>query len=424
MKIKSVHFAPGHAAYYFDDQAAIKDGAKQDGFVYRGAAQTGVIVSIRQRGEAVSVLLELENGLWAQGDCAAVQYSGAGGRDPLFTADRFIPLMQKHLAPLLTGCDVTRFRETVQYFDGLEVDGARLHTAIRYGVSQALLEATALATGRQKYEVICDEWQLPRVLQPLPLFGQSGDDRYSSVDKMVLRQVPPLPHGLINTVPQKLWRSGGKLAEYVTWLAQRIEALRTDTGYCPKLHIDVYGTIGQIFGNDPQQMADYLCLLEARAAPFDLYIEGPCDAGSKQGQMDLLGQLRAALRARGSTVKIVADEWCNTVADVVDFVDADCCDMVQIKTPDLGSLHNTVDAVLYCKGTGVEAYQGGTCNETDGSARACLHAAFATRPDRVLVKPGMGFDEGMTIVANEMSRILTISKAKEARNDTPHLQAI
>ncbi|MBY6141081.1 methylaspartate ammonia-lyase [Leisingera daeponensis] len=424
MKIKSVHFAPGHAAYYFDDQAAIKDGAQQDGFVYRGAARTGGFDSIRQRGEAVSVLLELENGLWAQGDCAAVQYSGAGGRDPLFTAARFIPLMQEHLAPLLTGCDVTRFRETVQRFDALEAEGARLHTAIRYGVSQALLEATALATGRQKYEVICDEWQLPRVLQPLPLFGQSGDDRYSSVDKMVLRQVAALPHGLINNVPQKLGQSGGKLAEYVTWLAQRIEALRADTAYRPKIHIDVYGTIGQIFGNDPQQMADYLCLLEARAAPFDLYIEGPCDAGSKQGQMDLLGQLRAALQARGSTVKIVADEWCNTVADVVDFVDAECCDMVQIKTPDLGSLHNTVDAVLYCKGTGVDAYQGGTCNETDGSARACLHAAFATRPDRVLVKPGMGFDEGMTIVANEMSRILTISKAKEARNDTAHLQAI
>ena len=68
--------------------------------------------------------------------------------------------------------------------------------------------------------------------------------------------------------------------------------------------------------------------------------------------------------------------------------------------------HNTIDAVLYCKAQGVEAYQGGTCNETDISARACLHAAMATRPERVLVKPGMGFDEGMTIVANEMNRIL------------------
>jgi methylaspartate ammonia-lyase len=88
---------------------------------------------------------------------------------------------------------------------------------------------------------------------------------------------------------------------------------------------------------------------------------------------------------------------------------------VQIKTPDLGSIHNTIDAVLYCKEREVEAYQGGTCNETDISARACLHAALATRPERVLVKPGMGFDEGMTIVANEMNRVLTIMNNREVR---------
>ncbi|WP_442954323.1 hypothetical protein [Paracoccus sp. APAP_BH8] len=29
------------------------------------------------------------------------------------------------------------------------------------------------------------------------------------------------------------------------------------------------------------------------------------------------------------------------------------------------AIHNTIDAVLYCKARGVEAYQGGTCNETD-----------------------------------------------------------
>ncbi|WP_238986669.1 hypothetical protein, partial [Paracoccus sp. MKU1] len=81
---------------------------------------------------------------------------------------------------------------------------------------------------------------------------------------------------------------------------------------------------------------------------------------------------------------------------------------------DLGGIHNTVDAVLHCKAHGVEAYQGGTCNETDISARACLHAALATRPDRVLVKPGMGFDEGMTIVANEMNRVLAVLETRRA----------
>src|SRR5690606_35552142 len=184
--------------------------------------------------------------------------------------------------------------------------------------------------------------------------------------------------------------TGAKLAEYVGWLSQRIRSLRSDASYNPVLHIDVYGTVGLIFQNDAERIADYLASLEKRAAPFRLYIEGPADAGSKPGQIALLAAIRKALAARRSNVRIVADEWCNTYQDVVDFVDSGCCDMVQIKTPDLGGIHNTVDAVLYCKAHGVEAYQGGTCNETDISARACLHAALATRPDRVLVKPGMG----------------------------------
>jgi methylaspartate ammonia-lyase len=414
MKITNVVYSAGHSAYYFDDQAAIKSGARQDGFIYVGSVQTEGFSAIRQRGETICVLLHLENGTWVQGECAAVQYSGAGGRDPLFSAARFIPEMEQNLTPILLGKDVSQFRALVQEIDQLEINGARLHTAIRYGLSQALLDATAKATGRLACEVIRDEWGLETDNSDLPFFGQSGDDRHTNVDKMILREVAALPHGLINNIPTKLGQNGGKLLEYVAWLSQRIEGMRTNTSYAPKLHIDVYGTIGMIFDNDPVRMAEYLARLEKRAFPFELYIEGPCDVGSKQAQIDTLAGLMKELHKLGSRVKIVADEWCNTLEDVRDFVDARCCHMVQIKTPDLGSIHNTIDAVLYCKGTPVEAYQGGSCNETDLTARACIHAAFATRPDRVLVKPGMGFDEGMCIVANEASRIQTILKAQEA----------
>ena len=83
--------------------------------------------------------------------------------------------------------------------------------------------------------------------------------------------------------------------------------------------------------------------------------------------------------------------------------------MVQIKTPVLGGIQEIVESVLYCKAHGMEAYQGGTCNETDVSAQCCVHLAMATRPKRMLAKPGMGFDEGFTIVKNEMQRIRAVS---------------
>ena len=408
MKIRQVHFAKGFSAFYFDDQAAIKAGAQQDGFVYCGTPQTASFASIRQSGECVSIILELDDGQLAYGDCAAVQYSGAAGRDPLFKAEHVIAVLREQLLPSLVGRDVTNFRANTEFLDSLKDNDSLSHTAILYGLSQALLDAAAKANHRTMFETVCDEWNLPIVAEPLALFGQSGDDRYAAVDKMILKRVDALPHGLINNVPKKLGQRGGKLAEYVAWLSHRIRALRSDPDYRPDLHIDVYGTIGLIFDNDPARIADYLVSLEKRAEPFRLYIEGPADAGSKEGQIALLGAIRQALGERASSVRIVADEWCNTLEDVIQFAAAGCCDMVQIKTPDLGSIHNTIEAVLACKKHGVEAYQGGTCNETDISARVCLHTAMATRPERVLVKPGMGFDEGMTVVANEMNRVLAV----------------
>ena len=89
-----------------------------------------------------------------------------------------------------------------KFFDELKVEGKQLHTAIRYGLSRALLDATALASNRLKAEVVCDEWHLPVVAEPIPLFGQSGDDRYNAVDKMILKHVDVLPHGLINNVDE------------------------------------------------------------------------------------------------------------------------------------------------------------------------------------------------------------------------------
>lgn len=69
-----------------------------------------------------------------------------------------------------------------------------------------------------------------------------------------------------------------------------------------------------------------------------------------------------------------------------------------------------MDAVLYRNKHAMEAYQGGTCNETEISARTCVYAVsrLAARPMRMLIKPGMGFDEGLNIVFNEMNRTIAV----------------
>jgi methylaspartate ammonia-lyase len=414
MRIDRALFVPAASAFFFDDQRAIKAGAPHDGFTYDGAPVTPGFRRIRMGGEAVSVLLLLDDGQTAAGDCAAVQYSGAGGRDPVFLAADFIPMLARHVRPLLEGAPVESFRAMAARIEALRVDGRPLHTALRYGLTQALLDARARATARTACEVVCQEWGLPPDPSPIPIFGQSGDNRYENVDKMILKEVDALPHGLINSVDEKLGRDGGKLKEYLRWLRGRVAALRARPDYLPDLHVDVYGTIGLIFGNDPGRVASYLAGLQEDAGPHRLYIEGPVDMDGKPRQIEVLRSIREELERLGSPVRIVADEWCNTLEDVREFTDARACHMAQIKTPDLGGVQDVVESVLYCRAHGMEAYQGGTCNETDLSARCCAHLAMAARPRRILAKPGMGFDEGFMIVKNEMARVGATLEARGA----------
>ncbi|ODA41463.1 methylaspartate ammonia-lyase [Desulfosporosinus sp. BG] len=415
MKIVDVIASPGLTGFYFDDQKAIKAGAAHDGFTYNGEPKTPGFKAVRQRGESISVILILKDGQVASGDCAAVQYSGAGGRDPLFLAKDFIPIIMEEIAPKLVGQELDSFRRLVGLAESLiRPNGDRYHTAIRYGVSQAILDGVAKAKKKTMTEVILEEYKLPLVLEPVPIFTQTGDDRYDNADKAIIKRAGVLPHALINNVDTKLGKNGELLLDYVEWLKNRILTLGGD-GYRPVLHIDVYGTIGIAFEDSTERMVDYFAKLEKAAAPLHLRIEGPMDAGSVEGQIEQLKSLREALKAKDIKVEIVADEWCNTYEDIVKFVDAQAADMVQIKTPDLGGIQNTIEAVIYAKKYGVGAYVGGSCNETDAGGRTAVHVSLATRPDQMLAKPGMGVDEGYMIVHNEMSRTLTVLKYREGK---------
>ena len=409
MKIVDVVCSPGKTGFYFDDQRAIKRGAKHDGFTYVGEPVTDGFKKVRMSGESISVMLVLDDGEVAYGDCAAVQYSGAGGRDPLFLAKDFIPIIEKYIAPKLIGREVTGFRPLAEEIDGMKVNGKRLHTAIRYGVTQAILDAAAKAKKVTMAEVIRDEYNTGVEFKKVPIFTQSGDDRYNNVDKMIIKGADVLPHALINNVDEKLGRNGEKLKEYVGWLRNRIMELRTSEDYLPVLHIDVYGTIGAAFNLDNEKMANYIGELEKAASPFKLRIEGPMDVENREGQLKALKALRETLQRKGIKVQIVADEWCNTWDDIKLFTDEKAADMIQIKTPDLGGVNNIVESILYCKQHGVGAYCGGTCNETDRSAQVCTNIAIACGADQCLAKPGMGVDEGFMIVYNEMMRVLVLA---------------
>ena len=415
MKIIDVVCSAGKTGFYFDDQRAIKAGAGHDGMFYLGETVTPGFETIRQSGESISVQLILEDGQVAFGDCAAVQYSGAGGRDPLFLAKDFIPVIEKEIAPKLIGRDLNNFKTLAEEFDSMQVEGKRLHTAIRYGITQALLDAVAKARKVTMAEVIQADYNTGLEITKRPIFTQSGDDRYMNADKMIIKGADVLPHALINNVKEKLGEHGEILLDYVKWLRDRILAKRVNPEYYPIFHIDVYGTIGAAFNCDTVKMADYIATLVEAAKPFKLRIEGPMDVEDRDKQIEALAALTTEVDRRGIEVELVADEWCNTLEDIKLFADKKAGHVVQIKTPDLGGVNNIADAILYCNKVGIGSYCGGTCNETNRSAEVTTNIGMACGALQVLAKPGMGVDEGFMIVFNEMARVEALVNRRKSK---------
>ncbi len=400
-RVESLEVVATESAFFRDDQAAIRAGAARNGFLYDGAPLTPGFTRIREPGLALTILLRLDDGHVVTGDCAEVQYAGAGGRGAPLDAVRGTELVAGVAAPALVGQEVGDFRAL-----SCALRPLGLPAWLRYGLSQALLRGAAYARAQPMAQVVCEQWELPMPTTLVPVLAQSGDSPREAADRMILKRVDALPHGLINNVETRLGANGELLHDLVAWLRDRVLELAGEESYRPILQFDVYGTIGLAFGTT-SRMADYLERLAVAARPFALRIEHPVDAGGREAQIEALGALRRELRS----VELIADEWCNTIEDVQAFAAAGCVDMIQVKTPDLGGLDETIDALLVCKRHGIKAYCGGTCNETVGSAEVTAHVALATGSDLTLAKPGMGVDEGLSVTRNAMRVALARMRA-------------
>lgn len=404
LTVSDVLLVPAQGAFFYDDQLAIREGVVSDGFAYKGNPRTPGFTSIRMPAGALSVGLVLSDGVIVWGDMMSVQYAGAAGRDPVFKTDEIMQLTREHVVPRLKGVVVSSFVKACSA--SLDVEGQRLPLAVSYGVSQALLQAAAHAHRCTMAEIICREFELPVRAKPVPLYAQSGDQRHVNVDKMILRHVDVLPHGLINS-REKFGSKGETFLEFAKWVAQRVRALGGEE-YTPTLHFDVYGWIGLEIGLGPVDIAAFIAQVTESLSPFQVNIESPADYGSTGLQLERYAEIVRQLERMGSSARIVVDEHCNTIQDIENFARLRAAHVIQIKTPDVGSITDVVKAVLHCKAHGVGAFVGGSCVETDLSARVTTHVAVATQADMMLAKPGMGVDEGVSIVGNEQNRLLAM----------------
>lgn len=407
MKIADVVYSVGRSAFMNKDLAAIKGGAPRNGSIYDGDPVLPGFKRVMQPGIIISVMIVLEDGTVAFGDCADVILTGYAGRDPLFREEDHIDFLRTDMRDFLIGKGIASFRNLAETVDAMQRDGKRIHTAVRYGVTQALLAACAAASRCTMAEVVAREYGTEISTTQIPILASIHKDDEGQLDRMILKRVALLPHASFQIVERDIGRSGEKLVDYAAHLSKRIREIR-DTDYEPRLHFDMYGTLGELFGDDIEGMTDYMGRVSDSGSPFNVLIESPVIAKTQNLQIETFRHIRRRLKEKGIPVRIIADEWCNTLEDIKRFAEEKASDFVQIKTPDLGGINNSIEAVVHCRAHGMGCCLGGTANETDMSARITTNVALATQPDFMLSKPGLGGDEAVMIQTNEMARTLAL----------------
>jgi methylaspartate ammonia-lyase len=413
MRIGDIIPVVGRAGFFNRDLAAVKAGGRADGFAYPGKPVSPGFDKIVQPGTAISVMLLLDDGQVAFGDCTDVILTGVAGRDPLFKAEQHLEFLRTTMRDLLRGRPINRFRDLVEEVDGFVHNGKRLHTALRYGITQALLHATALANRCTMAEIVSREYGCAIATTRIPILASCHKEDAQMIDRMILKRVELLPHASFQQVERDIGLEGEKLIAYANGIVERIRQIG-DPDYRPRIHLDVYGTLGELFKGNTDAIAFYLGRLEAAVRPHELLLESFVIAESREAQIDAFRALRSSLARRGSQVKIIVDEWCNTLDDIKAFADAAAADYAQIKTPDLGGINNAIEAVLYARQKGMGCCLGGSGNETDQSARITAQVGLACQPDFLLSKPGFGGDEALMIQTNEMVRTLALIDASRS----------
>lgn len=406
MKIKNILARPGVGAWYVTDLEAVRQGALPDkiGFMYSGTPVTPGFQDIRQPAQAVCVMVVLEDGQIAYGDCATTVFPGRAGRDVPVTPDQMVRIIEDQVAPELVGRDVTTFRGIDEHLASLRVDGRELGPATRYGLSQALLDAAAKARRVPMARVLADEWGTTISTKPIPLNLQTGPDAERGLDKFILRRGDILhtrnPHN------EKMFEQVPGAVEYIKDRLTRL----APADYRPTIHLDFYGLMGKVYAGDVGKIVEHIALIERLADPYPVIFGDVTEEKTLEAQVEKMAEIRRAARAAGITGKLLVEEHCLTLEDHKAFIDAGAADYQKVRPLDLGNFSTMMDIGVYVKreraSEGVGIYFTGTGSETETAARVRTHVAMALQADFMLASPGMGLDEAHTVVQNEMTRVL------------------
>src|ERR1700730_4087023 len=133
-------------------------------------------------------------------------------------------------------------------------------------------------------EIIAREYNSQISTTTIPILASCLDDD-PMLDRMILKRAELLPHAAFVDVERDVGLDVGKLLAYAQKVVDRVKEIGAP-GYLPTIHLDVYGTLGELFALDIDRVAQFLGKIEETVKPHRLMIEAPVMMKSRKDQID------------------------------------------------------------------------------------------------------------------------------------------
>ncbi len=274
-----------------------------------------------------------------------------------------------------------------------------LHPAVRYGLSQALLSAAALAQGVTTAEVMASEYELPPPTAPASLFSTVGTGESTAI--ACAHRVAGLGIDWPGDDPEEeLGRNNGRLQGYLRQLTRYLARTAGDE-YRPAIHLDVGGGLGALYDHNAGRLLGACYGLERVGEPYPLYLADPVVMDNRDEQVEKMAELKKFVTMRDLSLRLAAGAWIDSPADALAFVEAEAADLLRLDAVRLGGVQRTVETALAARERGA-----GVLIESHGDP-AIAQIALALRPD--FLSTGTQYEDGRGIAAfhNEMARTLS-----------------
>ncbi len=261
-----------------------------------------------------------------------------------------------------------------------------LHPALQYGLTAALLPTVAAVNRESVAALVAREYGGKLAETAVPLQIALDDETLQTARIILTTHVASLSYTTSkNKHKATLGANGERLQKHIRQVAAWLPTV--DTAFQPALHLNLRDSFRELFDNDEGKVLGALVGLEQAAKPYTLHIQNPVWQDSREAQLQSLQKLKGYLAFRRLKLKLVADAWVDSLADVTDFANSELCHMVHVALPRLGNLDEGITAVFHLKSQSHPIILSGADNWLTS------HIALATQPTILGGSPQCHYNE-------------------------------